>query len=111
MCRLGAITDRRTNGHSDYLMPQMHLKAEGTVNVVIFAGEFSRKCWQYLSRGDNLRDTTHIFLMKSYGFYFCMGIFSRKRQFREKREFYPMRKFPRLQYIQIQYKVINISLL
>ena len=55
-------------------------------------GKFSRKCWQDPSRGGNFHDISHISLIKSCGFYFPAGKFSRRRAYREKRENYPRAK-------------------
>ena len=55
-------------------------------------GKISRKCWQDLSRGGNIHDTAPISFIKAYGFFFRVGLFSRKRQKREKRENYPHAK-------------------
>ena len=42
------------------------------------SGKISRKCWQDISRWGNFHDSTHIFLIKSYGFYFPLGEVFRK---------------------------------
>ena len=55
-------------------------------------GKISRKCWQDLSRGGNFHDTAPISFIKAYGFFFAWGLFSRKRQKREKRKNYPHAK-------------------
>ena len=55
-----------------------------TVNVVIFAGEISRKCWQDISRGGNFHDTAPISFIKAYGFNFCVGVIFAKKPTRTK---------------------------
>ena len=44
-----------------------------TVNIVIFAGKISQKCWQDISLGGHFYDTTPISFIKVYGFYFHVG--------------------------------------
>ena len=52
-------------------------------------GEISRKCWQDISQGGNFHETTPISFINAYGFYFRVGVISRRRKKREKRENYP----------------------
>ena len=70
------------------------MTVDSTVNMVIFHwGKISWKWWQDLSRGGNFHDhISHISLIKSYGFYFPWGKFSRKRSYREKRQNWPHAK-------------------
>ena len=58
-------------------------------------GKISRKCWQDFSRGGNFHDSTHISLIKSYGFYFRVGeIFANKAISRKSQKITHTRKFP-----------------
>ena len=36
-------------------------------------GKISRKCRQYISRGGNFHNTSHISFIKAYGYYFSRG--------------------------------------
>ena len=50
-------------------------------------GKISRKCWQDISRGGNFHDSTHIFFIKTYWFYFRVGvIFAEKSKSRKTRK-------------------------
>ena len=61
-------------------------------------GKISRKCWRDISRGGNFHDTTNIYFIKAYGFYFRVGvIFAKKTKARKTRKLPPTRKFQRLQ--------------
>ena len=42
-------------------------------------GKISRKCWQDISRGVNFHDTTPIPFIKTYGFYFRVGVIFMKK--------------------------------
>ena len=66
-------------------------------------GEISRKCWQDFSRGGNFHDSTHISLIKSYGFYFRVGdIFANKAISQKSRKLPPRENF-HVYSIQIRY--------
>ena len=73
-------------------------------------GKISQKCCQHLSRGGNFNDISHISFIKSYGFYFAWGKFSR-RQYREKHENYPHAKISTFTvhplYLEISYYMWN----
>ena len=57
-------------------------------------GKISRKCSQDLSRGGYFRDSFHISLIKSYGFYFRVGeIFAKKTISRKTRKLPPRENF------------------
>ena len=50
-------------------------------------GEISRKFWQDISREGNFHDTTPFSFIKSYGFYFLVGvIFAKKTKARKSRK-------------------------
>ena len=57
-------------------------------------GKISRKCWQDISRGGNFHDSTHIFFINAYGFYFRVGvIFAKKTKSRKTRKLPPCEYF------------------
>ena len=57
-------------------------------------GKISRKCWQYISRGGNFHDTTPFSFIKSYGFYFRVGvIFAKKTKAQKSRKLPPRENF------------------
>ena len=57
-------------------------------------GKISRKCWQDVSRGGNFHDSTHISFIKTYGFYFRVGvIFAKKTKSRKTRKLPPRENF------------------
>ena len=57
-------------------------------------GEISRKCWQDISRGGNFHDTTPFSFIKSYGYYFRVGvIFTKKTKARKSRKLPPRENF------------------
>ena len=57
-------------------------------------GKISRKCWQYISRGGNFHDITHISFIKAYWFYFREGvIFAKKTKARKTRKLLPREYF------------------
>ena len=63
-----------------------------TVNVVIFPGEkFCENVGKnfHVGPGGNFQDTTHISVIKAYGFYFCVGVIFAKNTKAQK-----MRKLP-----------------
>ena len=72
--------------------------------MVIFAGgKFREKCCQDLSGGGNFRDTSHISLIKSYGFLFSRGgNFRKEDNIAKNTKITPTRKFPCLQYMIIE---------
>ena len=57
-------------------------------------GKISRKCWQDISHGGNFHDTSPIFFIKAYGFYFRVGvIFAKKTKARKTRKLPPRENF------------------
>ena len=52
-------------------------------------GKISRKWLQDISFGGNFHDTSPIYFIKAYGFYFRTEVILRRRQKREKLENYP----------------------
>ena len=53
-----------------------------------------QKCWQEISRGGNLHDTTPISFIKVYGFYFGVGdIFTKKTKSENTQKLPPRENF------------------
>ena len=82
----------------------LHARSKGfwrkfhtTVNVVIFAGVVSIKCWENISPWGNFLDTTPISFIKTW-FFFAWGLFSREDKSVKKTKITQTQKFPRLQY-------------
>ena len=76
-----------------------HMAEMHTVNVVNFAGvKILRKWWQDISRGGNFHDTTPIYFIKAYGFYFS-GNFCEEDKSAKNMKITPTRKFSHLQYM------------
>ena len=47
-------------------------------------GKILQNCWQDYLRWGNFHDTNHVSFIKAYGFYFRVGVFSWRRQWRKK---------------------------
>ena len=66
-------------------------------------GKISRKCWQDVSRGGNFHDSTHISFIKTYGFYFRVGVI-----FTKKTKSLNTRKLPPRENFHV-YSIVNIN--
>ena len=71
--------------------------------MVIFAGRnFAKMLARHFTWG-NFHDVTPISFIKAYGFNFRVGVNFAKKTKAQKREKYPTRKFPHLQYVNVIY--------
>ena len=98
----GALFTGSTYGNMEYQNQWEHIYVTAKCSVTVTYckrgyfrwGKISRKCWQDVSRGGNFHDSTHISFIKTYGFYFRVGvIFAKKTKSRKSRKLPPRENF------------------